>query len=276
MSQFRFSLRPGDTAPLTDDPVNAQGYVTAVRVPTLTVSPAPVETANGAGVIVCPGGGYETLAVEHEGADIARWLNGLGVTAFVLRYRVPAPGHPAPLQDVQDAIRLVRSRAAEFGIASDRLGVLGASAGGHLAACAGTLFDDERTRPDFLILLYPVILLEGPPAHAGSRRALLGEHPTPELLAKLSPDRHVTPRTPPAFLVHAGDDTIVPLENSRRFHAALTAAGVPAALHIYPEGFHGFGLAANHGAAAGWPAACGHWLQAHGWLPAPALNPISL
>lgn len=266
MSAVRFSLRPGDGAPLAADPVNAEGYVTEVRVPTLTWWPAPATKRNGTGVIVCPGGGYEMLAVEHEGAAIARWLNDLGVTAFVLRYRVPRPGHPAPLQDAQDAIRLVRNRAAEFCIDPDRVGVLGASAGGHLAACAGTLFDGDVARPNFLVLLYPVIALDGPDAHIGSRRALLGAEPAPALLEALDPARHVTPRTPPAFLVHAMDDTVVPPANSVRFHAALTAAGVPAELRLCREGFHGFGLGEDKGAAADWPQACARWMQSRGWL----------
>lgn len=265
MSPLRLPLRPADAPLLGDDPVNADGYVTEVRVPTLTVWPAPAERANGTGVIVCPGGGYEFLAVGHEGMEIASWLNGLGVTAFVLRYRVPRPGHPAPLADLQDALRLVRARAGEFGVVADRLGVFGSSAGGHLAACAGTLFVDEATRPDFLLLLYPVIALDGPHAHTGSRRALLGEHPTPALLHQLDPSRHATPRTPPAFLVHAQDDTAVSPENSRLFHAALGAAGVSAELHVYPDGFHGFGL--GRGSAAAWPQHGEHWLRAQGWLP---------
>lgn len=267
MNLRRFNLRSADPTPVADDPVNAEGYVTEVRVPTLTVWPAPADRANGTGVIVCPGGGYEFLAIGHEGTEIAHWLNDLGVTAFVLRYRVPRPGHPAPLEDLQDALRLVRVRAGEFGVAPDRVGVFGASAGGHLAACAGTLFEDDRTRPDFLILLYPVIALDGPHAHAGSRRGLLGSDPAPALLARLDPARQATPRTPPAFLVHAEDDTAVPPENSRRFHAALVAVGVPAELHLYDQGFHGFGLGAGHGTAADWPQACARWLRAHGRLP---------
>lgn len=277
MTPRRIPLHPEDALLVAEDPFNAEGYVTAVRVPTLTVWPAPSVSANGTGVIVCPGGGYEVLAVEHEGAEIASWLNRLGVTAFVLRYRVPRPGHPAPLRDILRAIRLVRSRSAQFGVTPDRVGVLGSSAGGHLAACAGTLYNDPEgregdaldavnARPDFLVLLYPVIALGGPHAHAGSRRALLGENPSPQLLEKLSPDLRVAARTPPSFLVHAEDDTVVPLENSRNFSAALKAAGVPAELTVYPEGFHGFGLGAAKSAAAGWPQACEHWLRAHGWL----------
>ena len=238
----------------------ADGFVTNVSRPTLTWWAPSASLANGTGVIICPGGGYEFLAVEHEGAALAQWLNALGVAAFVLKYRVPHPGHPAPLEDVQSAIRLVRSRAREFGVESDKIGLLGSSAGGHLAACAGTLFDQEingcgdgatsdqvSERPDFLVLLYPVITLTGPYVHAGSRERLLGKNPAEALVNRLSPDRQVTPRTPPTFLVHALDDTVVPPENSRLFHAALQQAGVPSELRLYEEGFHGFGLGAGLG-----------------------------
>jgi len=279
MNLRRLTLRSQDVPPDEKEPVNAEGYVTSVREATLTVWPAPADLANGTGVIVCPGGGYEMLAVEHEGADIARWLNRLGVTAFVLRYRVPGPGHPAPLRDVLRAMRLVRSSSARFGVAVDRIGIFGSSAGGHLAACAGTLYDDPEghendpldtvsARPDFLVLLYPVIALTGPEAHAGSRRALLGENPAPRLVEKLSPQLRVTARTPPAFLVHAEDDTVVLPANSWMFAAALKAAGVSAERVVYPEGFHGFGLGAGAGAVAGWPLAAERWLRANGVLPA--------
>lgn len=266
MNPLRFNLRPEDGTAVADDSVNADGYVTDVRVPTLTLWRAPAARANGTGVIVCPGGGYEFLAVGHEGEEIARWLNGLGVTAFVLRYRVPRPGHPAPLADLFDAIRLVRARAVGFGVSPSRLGVLGSSAGGHLAASAGTLFGEATLRPDFLVLLYPVIALTGPFAHAGSCRALLGGSPDPAIVERLSLDRQVTARTPPAFLVHARDDTIVPPENSRSFHAALSAAGVASELHECARGFHGFGLGATNPDTARWSGACERWLRAHGWL----------
>lgn len=266
MNPVRMALHPGEAVPSVADPTDAAGYVTEVRIPTLEWWPAPAGGRPGPAVIVCPGGGYEVLAVGHEGTDIARWLNGLGVTAFVLRYRIPRPGHPAPLEDVRAAIRLVRARAPEFGILPERLGLLGASAGGHLAACAGTLADTTELRPDFLVLLYPVIALAGEIAHAGSRRALLGANPSAALLEQLDPLRHVTPRTPPAFLVHADDDTIVPPENSVRFHAALVFAGVPAELHRCRDGFHGFGLGAGKGTAAAWPEACARWLRRHGWI----------
>jgi acetyl esterase/lipase len=257
----------------------ADGFVTNVTRPTLTWWAPPASAANGTGVIICPGGGYEFLAVEHEGAELAHWLNTLGIAAFVLKYRVPHSGHPAPLEDVQGAIRLVRSRASEFGVEPDKVGALGSSAGGHLAACVGTLFNQEingcgdgatsdqvSVRPDFLVLLYPVICLSGPYAHIGSRERLLGKTPSETLLNRLSPDRQVTTRTPPTFLVHALDDTVVPAENSRLFHAALQQAGVPSELRLFEEGFHGFGLGARLGDVSEWPQRCEQWLRAHGWL----------
>ena len=251
----------------------ADGFVTNVTRPTLTWWAPPASVANGTGVIICPGGGYEFLAVEHEGAALAH------VAAFVLKYRVPPPGHPAPLEDVRNAIHLVRSRAPEFGLEPDKVGALGSSAGGHLAACVGTLFDQEingcgdgatsdqvSVRPDFLVLLYPVICLAGPHAHAGSRERLLGKTPSETLLNRLSPDRQVTPRTPPTFLVHALDDTVVPPENSRLFHAALQQAGVPSELHLFERGFHGFGLGVEQGTVSEWPQRCERWFRAQGWL----------
>ena len=250
-----------------------------VQNPTLTCYPAPKDKANGTAAIVCPGGGYTRLAMTNEGNGMARWLNSLGVSVFVLKYRMKEYGHPAPLRDVLRAVRLVRSRAAEFGIDPHRLGVVGSSAGGHLAACAGTLFDHPagRTgaaldavsgRPDFLILQYPVILMEGPKIHQGSRNSLLGPNPAPELVALMSVDRQVTAQTPPAFLVATGEDTSVPLENSLAFYTALRKAGVSAELHLYEKGPHGFGLRKDLGPTSAWPQRAEEWLRSHGWLDA--------
>jgi acetyl esterase/lipase len=255
--------------------VVADGRVSNVHEPSLIPFPAPAGTANGTAVVICPGGGYVRLAMEKEGAAAARWLNGLGVSAFVLKYRLKEYGHPAPLRDVLRAVRLLRSGASRWGISPDRIGVMGFSAGGHLAASAGTLFDapEGRTgadldrvsaRPDFLVLVYPVIVLTGPFAHAGSRQALLGPSPAPGLAESLSLDTRVTKDTPPAFLVHGGTDTSVPPENSALFYLALRRAGVPAELHLYREGGHGIGFEPNHGPMSGWPARCAEWLAAMG------------
>jgi acetyl esterase/lipase len=251
--------------------------ISNVHVPTLTHYPAPRDRATGAAIVICPGGGYQILAFAHEGVDVARRLNEMGVSAFILKYRLREYGHPAPLQDVLRAIRTVRSRAAEFRVAPDRIGVLGFSAGGHLAATAATLYDapEGRTgaaldtvkaRPDFAVLVYPVISMSGAPAHTGSRRNLLGENPSPAQLERLSPDRQVTKDTPPAFLVHTAEDKGVPLENSLQFYQAIRAAGGSAELHFYEKGPHGFGLGQALGPASDWPARLETWMRAHGWL----------
>jgi len=253
------------------------GRVSNVHAPSLIPYPVPAGRAGGTAVIVCPGGGYNRLAIDKEGRATAEWLNSIGVSAFVLKYRLKEYGHPAPLRDVLRAVRLLRSDAARWGIAPDRIGVLGFSAGGHLAASAGTLFDeaDGRTgaaldatsaRPDFLVLVYPVIRLTGPNAHTGSGQALLGANATPAMLERYSLDSRVTKDTPPSFLVHGGTDTSVPPENSVAFYLALRRAGVPAELHLYQEGAHGVGLEPNHGPISDWPKRCAEWLAARGLL----------
>jgi len=257
--------------------VLADGRVSNVHEPSLVPFAAPAGKRNGTAVIICPGGGYNRLAIEKEGATTARWLNSLGVSAFILKYRLKEYGHPAPLRDVLRAVRLLRSGAPRWGIAPDRIGVLGFSAGGHLAASAGTLFDDPdgrtgadldrvNARPDFLVLVYPVIRLIGPDAHTGSGKSLLGANATPEMLERYSLDSRVTKDTPPAFLVHGGTDTSVPPENSALFYLALRHAGVPAELHLYREGAHGIGLEPNHGPMSDWPGRCAEWLAMRGLL----------
>jgi PelA/Pel-15E family pectate lyase len=240
--------------------------------PKLTVYRAPVDAANGAAVVVCPGGGYRTLASDHEGRQVAEWLNGLGLSAFVLQYRVgPRYRNPAPLQDAQQALRLVRSRAAEFGVDPARVGIMGFSAGGHLAATTGTDFE-EGARPDFMILAYPVISFAASFAHKGSVQYLLGDAPEPKLLAELSVERRVSSRTPPTFLFHTTDDASVSVENSLAFFQALHAAGVSAELHVFPHGRHGVGLAPDDPVLSQWPKLCAAWLQAMGFT-APAPRP---
>jgi acetyl esterase/lipase len=256
-----------------------EGRVMHVTTPTLCHRAPSAGTANGTAVILCPGGGYGSLSLDFEGTTYANWLSQLGVTTFVLKYRLREYGHAAPLQDVLRAIRLVRSRAAEFGINPERIGVMGSSAGGHLAASAGTLFDsvEGRTgaaldavsaRPDFLILMYPVISMTGAAAHAGSRAALLGDAPSPELLHLLSLELQVTSATPPTLLVHTQEDTAVPVENSILFFQALTRAGVPAELYVFEHGPHGIGMNPGHGTASDWPQRAAEWLRGRGLLEA--------
>jgi len=252
--------------------------VFSVQHPTLTYFPAPADKANGTAIIVCPGGGYVRLAVSNEGMGPVRWLNPLGVSVFILKYRLKEYGQPAPLRDVLRAVRLVRSRAKEFGINPDRIGIYGGSAGGHVAACAGTLYDDPEgktgnpldavsARPDFLILQYPVITMKDPYVHKGSREALLGKNPTPEMIQRYSLELHVTKDTPPTFLLSTLEDKSVPAENVLLFHAALRAAGVPAELHVYEKGPHGFGMRTDLGPTSEWPKRAEEWMRSHGWLP---------
>jgi acetyl esterase/lipase len=266
---------PGRKSDATPERVE-DGRVHNVHDPTLSWFPAPAP-ATRTGVIVCPGGGYARLAMTNEAGGVTRFLNGTGVAAFVLKYRLSDYGHPAPLRDVLRAIRLVRSRANEFGVRAERIGVMGSSAGGHLAACAATLFDDPEgktgaaldavsARPDFVALQYPVITMGPPSVHTGSRRNLIGDPGAPELIAKLSVERHVTKNTPPCFLVHTAEDTSVPLENSVMFYEALRRAGVPAEMHLYEKGAHGFGTREGLGTTSLWTARWADWMRASGWL----------
>jgi acetyl esterase/lipase len=229
-------------------------------------------------VIVCPGGGYGGLADNHEGRQIANWLNSMGISAFVLKYRLgPRYHHPVELEDAQRAIRLVRSRAQEFGIAPDRIGIMGFSAGGHLASTAGTHFDAGNSgasdpidkfgsRPDFLVLAYPVISFTTPYTHRGSMHNLLGDNPDPQLVESLSSELQVTPQTPPTFLFHTSADTVVPSENSVLFYLALRKNKVPAEMHIFEEGPHGVGLALRDPALSMWPTLLINWFRVRGLL----------
>lgn len=236
-----------------------------------------VATARRTAVIVCPGGGYGHLAMEKEGSRIDQWLNSFGVTAFVLRYRHVGTGHrhPVPMLDGQRAIRTVRARAGELGVDPARIGVMGFSAGGHLASTLGTHFDAgdpeaedpidrASSRPDFMILCYPVISLVADYTHRGSRANLLGGKPDDALLQSLSNELQVTRDTPPAFLFHTDADTGVPAENSVAFYLALRRAGVPAELHVYAAGPHGVGLAETIPGTRTWPDRCRQWIETRG------------
>ncbi|NLN18965.1 MAG: alpha/beta hydrolase [Firmicutes bacterium] len=223
-----------------------------------------------AAVVVCPGGGYARRAA-HEGEPIARWLNSLGLHAFVLRYRVAPYRHPYPLMDAQRAMRLVRFKADEWKVNPELVGILGFSAGGHLASTVGTHFDRgtpsssdpvmrHSCRPDFMILCYPVITFSETSAHVGSIRNLLGPEPSDELCRHLSNELHVNADTPPTFLWHTANDSGVPVENSLLFAAALSRHGVPWEMHIFADGRHGLGLAEEHPEVKAWPGLCARWL----------------
>jgi acetyl esterase/lipase len=245
--------------------------------PALTIY-AP-SSPNGTAVVICPGGGYGNLAMSHEGHDIGNWLSGLGITGIVLEYRMSRGGyhHPIPLMDAQRALRTVRYRAKELGLRPDRIGILGFSAGGHLASTAGTHFDAGRVdaqdpidrvscRPDFMILCYPVIAFGETYTHKGSQKNLLGSKLTDELVQLLSNEKQVTSQTPPTFLFHTDEDSAVPAENSVMFYLALRKAKIPAELHIYNKGHHGLGLAKGVAGTEDWSKACEQWLKAMGWL----------
>jgi acetyl esterase/lipase len=248
--------------------------------PTITAYRAP-RGSSGTAIIVAPGGGYSGLAIEHEGRQWAYWYNAMGITAFVLKYRLgPRYHHPIELGDAQRAIRTVRARAAEFSVIPDRIGMMGFSAGGHLTSTAGTHFDSGKadspdpieragSRPDFLILGYPVISFDPAVTHAGSLRMLLGDNPDPKLVENLSNDLQVTAQTPPTFIFHTTNDNGVPVENSIRFYLALRKAKVPVEMHLFENGPHGVGMALSDPSLSTWPNLLMNWLRARGLLTRP-------
>lgn len=259
----------------------------AVDTPTINAFIPAKDKANGAAVIICPGGGYSGLATLKEGDALAEWMKGLGVAAFVLKYRLgPAYRHPIEMWDAQRAMRWVRVNAARFNVDTARVGILGFSAGGHLASTAGTHFDAGNPaamdsvdrpscRPAFQILIYPVITMDASFTHGGSRSNLLGSAPSQALVDSLSNEKQVSARTPPAFLVHTKDDNVVPVRNSQVFHDSCLRKGVPVELHLYNSGPHGFGMADGKNTApnlpelATWTARAAQWLEARGFLRKP-------
>jgi len=251
--------------------------ISNVSVPTLTAYLPPKGKATGAAVMVCPGGGYSILAAGHEGEDIARWFNQMGITAFVLKYRLPDPKimtnqHEVPLMDALQGLTLIRQQASRYGIDPAKIGIMGFSAGGHLASTVSTHYHrppasarPDAARPNFAILLYPVITF-GEKAHTGSRDKLLGTlNKSPELIADFSNELQVSAQTPPTFLVHSEDDKGVPVENSILYYLACLKHNVPAEMHLYPKGGHGYGLRTQKfGSLNSWPSACQAWLTAMG------------
>jgi acetyl esterase/lipase len=273
---------PADPAPEVvllwpGSPPGAQGTADA-DIPKYTVYQAasPVHT----GVLVCPGGGYQGLSMDHEGLQIAKWLNGYGVTAFVLQYRLgPKYHHPIEMNDAKRAVRMIRAHSREYGLDPNRIGIWGFSAGGHLAATVSTHQDNGNlTAADpidrfpahlnFAILAYPVISF-GAFAHQGSVLNLLGPNPDAALLDELSNEKHVTQQTPPTFLFATSDDPVVPVENSVLYYLALRKANVPAEMHLYEHGAHGVGLALYDPILSTWPGRLADWLRSHGWLAKP-------
>ena len=244
-------------------------------VPAITVYLPRTMTANTPAMIVCPGGGYGALAANHEGRQVANYLNSLGMAAFVLRYRLgPKYHHPIELGDAQRAIRTVRARAAQWRIDPARIGIMGFSAGGHLAMSASTWTDAVQpaaddidrvsSRPDFAVLGYPVISMTAAWTHKGSQRNLLGDQPDPELAKRLSGELAVTKTTPPTFIFQTNEDASVPAENAVQYYLALRQAGVPAEMHVFEKGVHGVGLANNDPALAPWSSLLANWLRVRG------------
>lgn len=245
-------------------------------VPVITVYLPRTMAQGTAAMIVCPGGGYGALAANHEGRQVANHLNSLGMAAFVLRYRLgPRYRHPVQIGDVQRAIRTVRAKAPEWRIDPGRIGVMGFSAGGHLAMTASTLFDAgsaqaedavdrASSRPDFAVLGYPVISMTAAWTHQGSKRNLLGDAPDADLAKKLSGELAVTKETPPTFIFQTNQDASVPAENSVHYYLALRQAGVPAEMHVFERGVHGVGLANNDPSLSPWSALLANWLRGRG------------
>jgi acetyl esterase/lipase len=245
-------------------------------IPTITVYLPRSITPGMSAIVVCPGGGYVNLAMNHEGRQVANYLNSLGIAAFVLKYRLgPKYHHPIELGDAQRAIRMLRANAKEMSIAPDRIGIMGFSAGGHLAVTASTHFDAGKpdasdpidranSRPDFAILGYPVVSLTEPWTHQGSKKALLGDNPDPALVKSLSGENSVTAQTPTTFIFQTNADTTVPAENSIVYFLALRKAGVKAEMHVFETGPHGVGLAMNDPALSEWSTLLTNWLRVTG------------
>lgn len=228
-----------------------------VEEPILTVYPA--KNGNGMAIVACPGGAYWTLAMGHEGHDMTDWFNSQGITYAVLRYRMPNGHKEVPLSDSQQALRIMRQHAQEWNV--KKLGIMGSSAGGHLASTTATHFTDAETRPDFQILFYPVITMDPAYTHMGSHDNLLGKNPSKELEQKYSNELQVTPQTPPAFILHSSDDTVVPVANSVNYYTALVKNKVPASLHIYPVGGHGWGYNDSFLYKRQWTGELEKWLR---------------
>ena len=236
-----------------------------VQVPHLEIYLPNKKGATGQAVIICPGGGYSILAYDWEGTDIAKLFNAHGIAAFVLKYRLPdslssSSPNQVPLIDAKQAMNIVRSRAGEWNISPNKIGIMGFSAAGHLAATLSTHFE-QSTRPDFSILIYPVISMDKSIAHMGSRTNLIGAQPTDELIKLYSNELQITPQTPPTFILHATDDKAVPVENSLTYYEALKKNGVPAEMHIFPSGGHGFALALGKGPLEKWPSLLFDWMK---------------
>nr|WP_320120680.1 alpha/beta hydrolase [uncultured Marinifilum sp.] len=270
---------PNSQNSIEEEIVESTGIIriSKVQTPTLEVFLPAKNNANGQAVVICPGGGYGILAYDWEGTDIAKWLNSKGIAAFVLKYRLPQSksvieSHKAPLQDAIRAIRTIRYNAEKYNISKNKIGVMGFSAGGHLASTLGTHYNDvmytakdsidqESARPDFMALIYPVISMKDGITHNGSKKNLLGKDPAMKLVDKFSNELQVTKDTPPTFLIHASDDKAVPVQNSLLMYNSLIKNGVYTEMHIYPSGGHGFSFGHKRGHVSSWTDLFCNWIQ---------------
>lgn len=256
-------------------------WITYVAQPTIAVYLPVKANANNKAIVICPGGGYRGLAYDWEGVEFAKWLNTKGIAGIVLKYRLPniinsPESHKTPLADAERAIKLVRANASQWNINPNQVGIMGFSAGGHLASTLGTHFGENdrqnneaisdsinqiSSRPDFMALIYPVITMDQKATHNGSRKALIGQNPSQSLINQYSNELHINANTPPAFIVHASDDLAVPIENSLLFYQSLIKQGIYTEMHIYPYGGHGFALALSKGHVQTWTARLIEWLN---------------
>jgi acetyl esterase/lipase len=260
-----------EVATVTDSIINRYEKVTD---PSVTVFLPPSEKANGSAVLICPGGGYGVLTFDYEGTDLARWFNKNGVAGIVLKYRLPSDvimkdKSIGPLQDAQEALRIIRRNAPAWNINPHKIGIMGFSAGGHLASTLSTHYDEKTyepsdttsARPDFSLLIYPVISFDSSFGHMGSMHNLLGENPGTDVIWHFSNELMITQKTPPAFLVHAADDDVVPVKNSIVYFEGLVKYKIPAELHVFQSGGHGFGMALNKGTESAWTDLCLSWMK---------------
>lgn len=259
-----YKNKPSESNGITATETMLQGdFVINISTPRIFFYPAPKEKNTGTAVLICPGGGYAGVSAIKEGEEISKWFNELGVSAFVLYYRMPNGHTEIPLKDAQTALEIINKRAKKWNIEKGKIGIMGFSAGGHLASTVGTHFKSKKQRPDFMILIYPVVTMKNELTHVGSRENLLGKNPTDKLISLYSNELQVTKLTPPTFVIHAFDDKVVPIENSKQLLKALQDNNVPAELHTFDIGGHGFGMRKQGIPADYWPDLLKIWLKSN-------------
>ena len=256
-SPIQIKLQEGEYGTEVSEKPVIKGWIPGEEIPEATLTIYPASNPNGQAIIACPGGGYAGVAATHEGHDMAAWFNAQGITYAVLYYRMPYGKYEVPLSDAQRAIRFIRKHADRWAIR--QLGIMGSSAGGHLASTAATHFTAE-TRPDFQILFYPVVTMNKN-THQGSKDNLLGKNPSSDLIKLYSNEAQVTEQTPPAFIMHSSDDTVVPVDNSINYYMAMVKKGVSASMHLYPIGGHGWGYNENFTYKRQWQEELEKWLR---------------